>query len=99
MGSNSMCVIMVKMSAIESQNVAVSIATRLGIGFRFPEGTRDFSFLHNVQPASYIAGPGVVSLRVTRPGREADHLTPPSANVKNDVTIPPLPHKSSWHSA
>jgi hypothetical protein len=31
-----------------------------------------------------------------RPGREADHPPPASAEVKNGGTIPPLPHKSSW---
>jgi hypothetical protein len=34
--------------------------------------------------------PGVLSLGVKRPGREADHLPPSSAEVKNAWTIPPL---------
>jgi hypothetical protein len=34
-----------------------------------------------------------------RPGREADHSSPSSAEVKNGGAIPPLPHMSSWHSA
>jgi hypothetical protein len=27
---------------------------------------------------------------------EADHSTPPGAEVKNGAAIPPLPHTSSW---
>jgi hypothetical protein len=34
-----------------------------------------------------------------RPGREADHSRPPSAEVKLGGDIPPLSHTSSWHSA
>jgi hypothetical protein len=30
-------------------------------------------------------------------GREADHLTPSSAEVENDGAIIPIPHTSSWH--
>jgi hypothetical protein len=32
-------------------------------------------------------------------GREANHLPPTSAEVKNGGAIPPLPHMSSWHNA
>jgi hypothetical protein len=32
-------------------------------------------------------------------GREADHSTPFSAEVKNGGATSPLPHTSSWHSA
>jgi hypothetical protein len=34
-------------------------------------------------PASYPIGTGALSLRVKRPGREADHSPPSSAEVKN----------------
>jgi hypothetical protein len=59
-----------------------------------------FSLLHSVQtgsgahPASYPMCTGVKRL-----GREADHLNPSSAEVKNGGAIPPFPHMSSWHSA
>jgi hypothetical protein len=43
--------------------------------------------------------PGAISLRVYRPGREADHSLPSSAEVKNSGVIPPLPRTTSWHSA
>jgi hypothetical protein len=33
---------------------------------------------------------------VKRPGREADQLCPPSAEMKTGGAIPPLPNKSSW---
>jgi hypothetical protein len=34
-----------------------------------------------------------------RSGREADHLPPSSAEIKNGRAIPPLLHTSSWHGA
>jgi hypothetical protein len=33
---------------------------------------------------------------VKRPGREADHSSPSSAEIKNFGAIPPLPNMSSW---
>jgi hypothetical protein len=42
--------------------------------------------------------PGALSLGVKRPGREADHSPPSSAEIKNGVAIPPLPHMSLWRS-
>jgi hypothetical protein len=33
---------------------------------------------------------------VKRPGREADHSPPSSAEVKNSGVVPPLPHTTSW---
>jgi hypothetical protein len=33
------------------------------------------------------------------PGREADHSSLSSAEVKNGGAIPPLPYKSSWRCA
>jgi hypothetical protein len=42
---------------------------------------------------------GLFTLRVKRPGREADHSPPSSAGINNGGTIPPLPHTSSWHGA
>jgi hypothetical protein len=38
--------------------------------------------------------PEAVSLGIKRYGREADHLPPPSAEIKNDGVIPPLPQTS-----
>jgi hypothetical protein len=43
--------------------------------------------------------PVVISPGVEQPGCEADHSPPSSAKVKNGGAIPPLPHKSSHHSA
>jgi hypothetical protein len=43
--------------------------------------------------------PGAISQEVKRPVREADHLPPSSAEVKNGGARPPLPHMSSWHNA
>jgi hypothetical protein len=57
-------------------------------GVRFPAG-HDFYLCHNVQtgsgahPASYPIGTGVRSSGVKRPGHEADHSWPSSADVKN----------------
>jgi hypothetical protein len=36
---------------------------------------------------------------VKKPGHEADHSTPSSAEVKNVAAIPVLPYMSTWHSA
>jgi hypothetical protein len=55
---------------------------------RFPAGAGNFSLHHRVQngsgalPASYPMGTGDSFLGVKRPGREADHSPPSSAEVK-----------------
>jgi hypothetical protein len=36
--------------------------------------------------------PGAISLGVKRPGHEADHSSPSSAEVNNVEAVPPLPH-------
>jgi hypothetical protein len=45
-------------------------------------------------PASYPMGTGGTSLGVKRPGREAEHSPPPTAEVKKTTT----PHTSPWRS-
>jgi hypothetical protein len=40
--------------------------------------------------------PGALSPRVKRPGHEADHLPPTTAEVGNGGAVPPLPHTFSW---
>jgi hypothetical protein len=66
---------------------------------RFPLRARYFSLLCSVQtgPPSLLAigYRGLILLGVKRPGREADHSPPGSAEVKNDGAVPPLPHISS----
>jgi hypothetical protein len=65
-----------------------------------PSRSKIFSLLYIVQtgseihPDSYPVGPGI-----ERPGREADHASPSSAEVKSGGTIPPLPHMPSSHGA
>jgi hypothetical protein len=72
-----------------------SVNTALGYGLddrgsrvRFPAGAVNFSLHHRVQkgsgvhPASYPMGTGTLSLGVKRPGSEADHSPPSSAEVK-----------------
>jgi hypothetical protein len=34
-----------------------------------------------------------------RPGFEADHSSPSTADVKNDGAVPPLSRMSTWHGA
>jgi hypothetical protein len=79
---------------------SVGIATALfglggrGLGVRVPVG-EEFSLLHVVQtgsgghPASYPVatggGGGGISPGVKRPGREADHSPPTSAEVKKTL--------------
>jgi hypothetical protein len=72
-----------------------SVGTALGYGlddrgsrFRFPAGAGNFSLHHRVQigsrahPASYPVGTRGFFPGVKRPGREADHSPPSSAEVK-----------------
>jgi hypothetical protein len=81
------------LSGIKScdSSVGIALGYRLderGSRVRFPGGAGNFSVHHRVQngsgahPASYVMVPGALSLRVKRPGREADHSPPPSAEVK-----------------
>jgi hypothetical protein len=62
---------------------------------------QNFSLLQSIQigyeahPLRIQWGHGAVSLRVNWPGQEADHSSSSSAEVKNGVAIPPLPHMSS----
>jgi hypothetical protein len=58
-------------------------------GVRVPGGAGNFSLQHRVQPPIQWV-PGVLSLRVKRPGREADRSPPSSTEVNNAWTIPPL---------
>jgi hypothetical protein len=59
-----------------------------GTRVRFPAGAGNFSLHHRVQtalgpihtPIQWV--PGALSLGVKRPGREADHSPPSSAQVK-----------------
>jgi hypothetical protein len=56
---------------------------------RFPAAAGNFSLHHRVQTGSGALQPpiqwvsGTLSLGVKRPGREADHSPPSSAEVKN----------------
>jgi hypothetical protein len=43
--------------------------------------------------------PWAISPWLKRPVREANHLPPSIAEIKNDGAIPPLPHMLSWHCA
>jgi hypothetical protein len=70
------------------------------IGVRSPAGAKDFSCSLCVQtgsgahPASCTMGTGVLSPGVkARPGRDADHSPPSSAEVENEYT--PLPQSAS----
>jgi hypothetical protein len=59
-----------------------------GVGVRLPVGSRIFSSplrpdrLWGPHPASYPMGTGALSPELKRPGREADHSPPTSAEVK-----------------
>jgi hypothetical protein len=88
-----------------SRDDSVDIATGWTAGNRFLVWTRDFSGLHSIHigsgayPGSYPMGTEGSLPRVKRPGREADHSLPSSAEVKNGGATPPLPHMPSWRSA
>jgi hypothetical protein len=95
----------------KSEHNSVSVATGDGlddwmIGFRFLAGAENFSLRHRVQtstgahPASYSIGTGVSPPGVKRPGREADHLPPSRAEVKECVNLYlHSPGISSWRGA
>jgi hypothetical protein len=77
---------------LESRDSAVGIATDKlddqGVGVRVPVGGKHFHFSMSSRPAlgstqppiQWIPGP--LFLGVERPGREADHSSPTSAEVK-----------------
>jgi hypothetical protein len=95
----------------ESRDSSVGITTGSGLDDRpssvqFPVRAGNFSLHHRVQngsgahPASYPVVPGDLSLEVKRPGREANHSPPSSAEVKNAWSYTStLPNTSSWHGA
>jgi hypothetical protein len=64
-----------------------------GWGLIFVRGKGFFSSQHPAHSSSYPMG--TVG---TFPGHEAEHSSPPSAEVTNSGAIPPLPHMPSWHS-
>jgi hypothetical protein len=77
----------------KSRDISVGIALGYGLEdrasrVRFPTGTRNFSLHHSVQngsgahPASYPMVTGGSFPGVKRPGREADHSPPSTAEVK-----------------
>lgn len=71
---------------------------------RVVSGQREkiFLFFHRVHPGSGPTKPpvqrttGPLSQEVKRPGREADQLCPPSAELKTGGAIPTLPNKYTW---
>jgi hypothetical protein len=78
---------------------SVGIATAWMVGVRFPAGIRDF-FFTACRPALGPTQPPIQWVPgVKRPGREADHSPPSSAEVKNGGAMPPLPYTSSWRGA
>jgi hypothetical protein len=70
------------------------------MGFDYRQREKIFSTpqrphrLWSTQPIQRI--PGDLSSRAKRPGREADHSPPSSAEVKNGEAIPPLLETSLW---
>jgi hypothetical protein len=64
-----------------------------------------FFVTHSVQtgsgahPASYSVSTVGSFLGVKRPGREADHSPPSSAEIKNGGATTPLPNMCSWSDA
>jgi hypothetical protein len=90
-----------------SRDSSVGIALGYGLDdrgcwVRFPAGAGNFSLHHRVQngsgahPASYSVG----TMGVKRPGREADHSPPSSAEVKECVELYlHSPNTSSWRGA
>jgi hypothetical protein len=92
----------------KSRDSSVGIALHYGLDdwgsrVRFPAGAANFSLHHRVQngsgahPASYPTDTKVSSLGVKRPGSEADHSPPSSAEVKECVELYlHFPRTPSW---
>jgi hypothetical protein len=86
-----------------SWDSSVGIAT--GYGGLIPVRCKLLSLLHSIQtgsgphPASYPMGAGALFPGAKHPGREADHFSPSSAEVKKGGAIPPLSHMPLCHSA
>jgi hypothetical protein len=66
-------------------------------GFDFRQGKQIFLYSAASRPAFIQWVPRALSEGVKWPGREADHSPPSSDEVKNDGSITPPPHTSSWH--
>jgi hypothetical protein len=93
---------------LKSRDSSVGIALGYGLDdrgskVRFPAGARNFSLHHRVQngsgahPPSYPMNTRALFLRLKRPGREADHSPPPSAEVKEWVELYlHYPNKPPW---
>jgi hypothetical protein len=70
-----------------------------GMGKRFFSAPRRPDRLWGPPSLLYNEYQGFFPSGVKRPGREADHSPPSSAEAKNGGAIVPLPHMSSWHGA
>jgi hypothetical protein len=83
-----------------SRDSSVCIAKGRAAGVRFPAGAKDFSSVQSVQtdPGVYPAyclckwASGALSPGVNRPGVEADHSPPISAEIKIGGAIPLIRH-------
>jgi hypothetical protein len=73
-----------------------------GVAVDWKARVRYLSLLHSVQTSSVVNQrpiqwvPGSLSSEVKLPGLEADHSSPPSADVKKSGAIPPFSYMSSW---
>jgi hypothetical protein len=89
--------------SMSSYTVGLATGYRLDGRGSVPGRGTDFSILHSAHtgsgshPASYPMGTGALFLGIKRPGTEADHSPPSSAEVKKAGAIPPLPHTCLWH--
>jgi hypothetical protein len=74
-------------------------------GFDSRQGLRNVLFATASRPALGPTQPpiqwvpGAFTLRVKRPGREADHSPPSSVEIKNACMYTSTPNTSSWHGA
>jgi hypothetical protein len=78
-----------------------SFSRKRGSRVRFLAGTGNFSLRNRGQLGptrpSVLWILGAVSLVLNPSGREADHSSPSSAEIKNTWScVPPLPNTSSW---
>jgi hypothetical protein len=83
---------------LRSRDSSVGVVTAWAAWVRFPAGAKFFSAPQRpdrLWGASILLSNGYrgeISPEVKRPGREADHLLPSTAEVKDGGAIPPFPH-------
>jgi hypothetical protein len=79
--------------SVQSWDNYVGTATDSAVEVRSPVNVRNFYLLHSTQLSMQLV-PFALSPRLKRPGGEAHHSPPSSAEIKKGGAMPPLHHTS-----